>query len=451
MMKRIFIFLTILSGFTACSFDESFTMDSSARLTFSTDTVRLDTVFSNVGSSTYSFWVYNFSSDGIRLQSVRLRQGNQTGFRVNVDGSYLDNSTGSIVTGLEIRKGDSIRVFVELTAPDNGQDVAQTVEDDLVFTLESGVVQNMHLRGCSWDALLLNNVVVSHDSVMMEPKKPVVIYGGIRVDSAATLTIRNTQLFFHGDAGINVYGTLKTDSVLMRGDRLDHMFAYLPYDRLSGQWMGVRFHKQSFYNELRDTEIRNAKTGVQCDTAFNIKSTEKRLLMERCIVHNSEGNGVELNYSVAELIDCQLTNALGDCIVAYGGSVFINGCTMAQFYPFSASRGAAIRFTNYKGINTYPLDTLDCRMSIVTGYDTDVLMGDTSPNDSLAAFKYYFENSLLRTPEVEDTLRFRDIKWEYVTDTIQGRKHFVLIDNKNYRYDFHLDSLSTAHGLGCYR
>jgi hypothetical protein len=173
--------------------------------------------------------------------------------------------------------------------------------------------------------------------------------------------------------------------------------------------------------------------------------------MERCIVHNSEGNGVELNNSLAELIDCQLTNALGDCLVAYGGSVSISGCTLAQFYPFSSSYGAAIRFANYRNLWPYPLETFNCRMSIITGYAVDVLMGNSLPDDTLTAFNYYFENSLLRTPEVDDTLKFVNIKWEHITDTIQGRKHFVLIDDKNYRYDFHLDSLSTAHGLGCYR
>jgi hypothetical protein len=51
---------------------------------------------------------------------------------------------------------------------------------------------------------------------------------------------------------------------------------------------------------------------------------------------------------------------------------------------------------------------------------------------------------------VEDTLRFREIIWETPKDSIQGKQHFVLVDEKNLRYDFHLDSLSTAQGLGCY-
>ena len=60
--------------------------------------------------------------------------------------------------------------------------------------------------------------------------------------------------------------------------------------------------------------------------------------------------------------------------------------------------------------------------------------------------------SLLRTPKVEtaDSVRFSDIIWESPKDSIQGARQFRLIDEENFIYDFHLDSLSTAKGLGCY-
>ena len=115
-IASLFVAATAL---TACSDNDSFSTSPSRLLTFSVDTLKMDTVFSNVGSSTYTFWCYNRSGDGIRLSTVRLRNGNQTGFRVNVDGSYLDNTMGSVANDLEVRDGDSIRVFVELTAPEN--------------------------------------------------------------------------------------------------------------------------------------------------------------------------------------------------------------------------------------------------------------------------------------------------------------------------------------------
>ena len=115
-MKRLFyILLSVTAIISSCSDDDSFSTSRGDLLSFSCDTLSLDTLFSTVPTRTYGFWVYNNSSDGLRVSQVRLDHGNQTGFRVNVDGLYLDNSTGSQATNIEVRKGDSIRVFVELT------------------------------------------------------------------------------------------------------------------------------------------------------------------------------------------------------------------------------------------------------------------------------------------------------------------------------------------------
>ncbi len=50
-----------------------------------------------------------------------------------------------------MRKGDSIRVFVELTSHQQYQNSPQLVEDNLLFTLEVGVQQKVNLKltpGC---------------------------------------------------------------------------------------------------------------------------------------------------------------------------------------------------------------------------------------------------------------------------------------------------------------
>ena len=444
MMKRIFLYLIIYVGvLAACSDDDSFTTSPSCLLTFSTDTVKMDTVFSTVGSSTYTFWVYNYSGDGIRLNSVRLKNGNQTGFRVNVDGSYLDNLMGSVVTDLEVRQGDSIRVFVELTAAETNQDGPQLVEDDLLFLLESGVEQKVCLRSYAWDAMHVSDLVVSRDTVI-ETTKPIVVYGGgIRVDEGAVLTLRNTTLFFHDGAGLTVRGTLKAENVVMRGDRLDHMFDYLPYDRVSGQWQGIVFEGSSVDNVLTDTEIRNAMTAVRIDSAA-IDTTVQRLTMTRCVVHNAKGAGIVSTNSNIGLYYCQLTNTYGDCLAVYGGKADIDHCTLAQFYPFAADRGYALVFSDESDLR------LECRNTIVTGYADDEVMLYHS-DDASRTLEYHFSDCLLRTPAIaDDTVSFKRIQWETPKDEIQGKQHFVTIDETNLYYDFHLDSLSTAIGKGCY-
>ena len=142
-MKRLFFFIILgVMLVVSCSDNDSFSTDASHRLTFTCDTVRMDTLFTGVPSSTYSFWVHNQSGDGLRLRSVRLERAGQSGFRANVDGSFLS----PVVNDLEIRKGDSLRVFVEVTAVENISSDPQLLEDNLLFAVESGVGQKVNLR-----------------------------------------------------------------------------------------------------------------------------------------------------------------------------------------------------------------------------------------------------------------------------------------------------------------
>lgn len=441
-MKRIFYFLTLLIC-VACADDDSFSTSTGLKLDFSVDTLRLDTVFSRTPSSTYSFWVHNRNNDGLRLQSVRLKRGNQTGYRVNVDGIYLDNANGSQAQNLEIRKKDSILVFVELTASETFREEPMAVEDDLLFTLESGVEQKVLLQAWAWDAVKLYSPVIATDSVI-DTRVPYIIYGGLQVKEGATLTLRNTTLFFHEGAGLEVYGNLNMENCLLRGDRLDRMFSYLPYDHVSGQWEGIHLYSSSLHNELVATEIHSSTKGIVCDSAA-LDMTRYRLLMQRCVVHNCQGDGLRVSNANIRLEDCQLTNTEGDCLNINGGMAEIHYCTLAQFYPFSAARGAALRFSN-----AAPLLQLDAEGLILTGYADDVLMGEQV--HASHEFNYSFRHCLLRTPAItDDTAHFNDIIWEKPDDEIQGKDHFVRIDEDHLDYDFHLDAKSPAQGLGCYR
>ena len=133
---HILAWLFCLAAIFSCSDDDSFTSSPNNRLVFSSDTVSLDTVFSQVPTATKTFWVYNRSGDGIRCANVRLERGNQTGFRVNVDGAFLGSSSGFLVNDVEVRNKDSIRVFVELTSPMNNKVEPTLLEDNLIFSLD---------------------------------------------------------------------------------------------------------------------------------------------------------------------------------------------------------------------------------------------------------------------------------------------------------------------------
>jgi len=434
---------------TACTDDDSFSASSSNLLTFETDTVKLDTTFSKVPTATKSFWVYNHSGDGIRCLNVRLENGNQTGFRVNVDGVYLGQASGYQVQDVEIRKHDSIRVFVELTSVMQQTDKPQKVEDNLVFSLESGVQQKVNLNAFSWDAEFLQDVVVHGDSTI-QSTKPIVVYGNLTVDTLATLTIgEGTTLYFHNNAGINVYGRLlckgtAENNVVLRGDRIDRMFDYLPYDRVSGQWRGVHIYGSSYDNLIEYTDIHSPYSGIECDSA---DVTKMKLRLVNSTIHNCQGFGFEGRNCKLEILNCQISNTLANCASFVGGDILINNSTFAQFYPFDGERGPALYFDNY-----YPLKNLTCLNSLITGYADDVLMGsnrNVKDSGTEKEFNYLFDHCVIRTPKVvtDDSIYFKNVIYEDVEDTTRGSwKHFVKIDTDNLVYDFRLDSISTAIG-----
>src|SRR5690554_7132205 len=79
------------------------TIPSSGNLEFSKDTVYLDTIFTNIGSSTYNLKVYNNSKKDIHIPSLRLAQGEDSQYRLNVDGI-----PGKVFQDVQVLAKDSI-------------------------------------------------------------------------------------------------------------------------------------------------------------------------------------------------------------------------------------------------------------------------------------------------------------------------------------------------------
>lgn len=444
---KLCLLALLLCVMTGCQDDDSFSTNVSNILSFSADTVKLDTVFSAVPTTTRTFWVHNESGDGIRCTNIRLERGNQSGFRVNVDGVYLGSESGYQASEVEIRKGDSIRVFVELTSPVNGRNKPWLVEDNLLFLLESGVTQKVNLNAYSWDAIKYRNLHITNDTTLTGDR-PIIVYGKLTVEEHATLTLAaGTTLYFHDGGGIDVYGRLCSQGeagkeVILRGDRLDWMFDYLPYDLMSGLWDGIHFYETSYDNVMEFTDLHSSFNGIVCDSADVEK---QKLTLKNMTVHNCQGKGLSTVNCKVTAENCQFTNTLYECVDILGGDVMMNHCTLAQFYPFDSNRRPAL---NYYSTTTMPLLRMDCINSIVTGYPEDVVMGATE-NENIP-FNYRFISSILRTPAVEDAEHIIDVIFENVEDTasVQGDKHFKLVDINTQHYDFHLDSLSPAINKG---
>ena len=111
-MKRIFYFIftfSILLLWGSCRKDFEFS-PSTGNLQFSKDTVYLDTVFTNIGSSTYNLKVYNRSDNDIVIPSLKLGLGDASAYRLNVDGV-----PGKTFQNVQILSKDSLYIFIETT------------------------------------------------------------------------------------------------------------------------------------------------------------------------------------------------------------------------------------------------------------------------------------------------------------------------------------------------
>ena len=84
-------------------------------LSFSHDTIYLDTVFTGLGSSTRTLKVYNTSNENMVVDRVYLARGEQSYYLMNVDGV-----NGKRVNNLEILAGDSAYLFVEISPDAQG-------------------------------------------------------------------------------------------------------------------------------------------------------------------------------------------------------------------------------------------------------------------------------------------------------------------------------------------
>lgn len=383
-----------------CMKDDDYSTSPDDRLTFSTDTLDLDTIISGQATNTYTFTVYNHNNKALRLPTVSLEQGVNSPFHVNVDGAYLE---GGVTTDLEIGARDSLRVFVMVNASPADSDAPVKIEDNLAFVTEGGSRQEVALRAYSQDVIPLQALTTRNDTVLAA-QRPYVITDSLVVAAGTTLTLEaGVRLYFHPEASLIVHGTLVAKGsagrpVMMRGDRLGYMFSQQPYDRIPGQWGGVIFTEDSYGNHLNHCDIHSGTSGIRCDSS---DVDREKLRLENSIIHNMSGDGLTVRAANVFVGNCQITNAGGNCVNLYGGySTFVH-CTIGNFYAFSGGRGVALYYTNADGDIRLPLHKAEFLNCIITGYSTDEIMGEQSDRYQDDAFNYFFRSCLLNTPAVE--------------------------------------------------
>jgi len=447
-MREILITLSFLAGIVAFSSCDKtqYTTDPSDKLTFSTDTVQFDTIFTSIGSTTKYFTVINSNNKAISVENLRLAGGKNSVYRLNIDG-YQATSLSDV----EIPAGDSVFVFVELTINPAANDMVE--KDSILFTV-NGNLQDVKLVAFGQNVHLIDGKTITNDTTWTNDK-PFLIYNSVLVDENVTLTIQEgTQLHFHYGSSMLVNGSLKTYGtlgapVVFQGDRLED-----PYDDEPGQWGawlelesggiyllgGLHFLQGSKFNELNYTEIKNSIIGLRVDSVVTPGTPTVKL--NNCVIQHMNvaglyGAGAHIEAENSVFADCgQYTAAL-----LYGGLYDFRHCTFANYYTGSRQNSSVVlnnyfAYENNQGtiVDARPFDAYFGNCIIHGNLEEEINIDGVAE----AGFEYSFSHCLLKTEQNTGNEHFNAV-------IVNEDPQFV---DKYEMYDFHLDTLSPAINAG---
>ncbi len=432
-MKRYFysiLLLGFLMLWSSCRKDFDFSR-SKGNLEFSADTLYLDTVFTNIGSSTYKLKVYNRSNEDIVVPSVRLRLGENSGYRLNIDGI-----AGKSFENIEILSKDSLFIFVETTydIQNLSVDKNQFLYIDAIKFDVGSYEQNVELVSLIQDAIFIypardeatkiietlksyngNEVVdtgiqgrvLQPNELNFTNEKPYVIYGFAVVPNGETLNIEaGARVHFHDNSGlivppgasIHVNGSWSSDpdvlenEVIFEGDRLEPLYSDIP-----GQWSAIWLLEGSINNIINYATIKNATIGILSEG----DPDSNKLTITNSQIYNSSSFGI-LGQNTSILGENVVINNSGLCSFAgtLGGKYNFTHSTIANYWNTSARQLPALL------LNNFILDENDnATLANLTeaNFNNCIIYGNDNPEfqleeieDDNVVFNFKFTNCLIR-------------------------------------------------------
>jgi len=401
LVTRLLFIISILCVVinSACK-KEGLTTSSEDSISFSTDTLYFDTVFSTVGSSTRKFSIYNTHNAPIKIKSLKLARGSNSLFRLNVNGV-----PGTEFEDLEIRAKDSMWVFADVTVDPQNTNIPFVVKDSIECST-NGNLQDVKLVAFGQNAVFHkpkagdNSFYVDCDAIWTSDT-PHVVYGIAVIDSACSLTIeKGTKVYFHNNgaivalsnASLKVEGT-KEEPVTFEGDRLEPEF-----ENIAGQWQGIYLFPLSVDNEVDWAIIKNARLGIQADTSNAAVSSNPTLTIRNSIIQNISSIGISGRGAWIEGTNCIFANCGNYCgAFSLGGKYDFKHCTFANYAP-QGFDGAALVLNNWfednnRNIIPRDLEQANFTNSIIYGTQTNEVV---LSNDENGIFNYAFKNCLLK-------------------------------------------------------
>lgn len=432
-----FILIFIIGTFyISCTDNE--TISDNKGLTFSQDTLSFDTIFTGVTTSTAWLKVYNNNKKPLNISEVSLLSSGNSGFRINLDGE-----NAGVFRDVVIPAGDSLFLFVALTPKVPGQK-SEVLEDAIVFKTDEGI-KRIILKAVSLNAIKWKSKIISRDTII-ENDLPIIVYDSLVVSPGVTLTIRPGATFYmHNSSKVIVHGRISANGesslpVTFRGDRLEYMLEYFPYDYNPGQWHFIHLTESSYGNTFNHVKIRGAYYGIVAESS---SPDSTKFTMTNSVVHNFVYSALWSINSKISISNTELSNSGSYTVCLIGGRSVFTHCTLTNYMnsglivrdgPVLVLANATV--DSLKRVKNYPLHA-SFRNSIIYGTDTEEVGLALTENNQYQP-DILFESCMIRTKTNLGSLA-KDCIYP---DKPGFRKLGTY--NEKYIYDFRPDSISPA-------
>ena len=434
------------------------TDDPNCRLAFSRDTVLFDTVFTSIGSSTQRLMVFNPNKNALQIERVALANGKY--FRVNMNGEPLDGVSSPANQGrkITIAGGDSMFVFIRATIDPQDSNSPVFICDTLLFGLPQGV-QQVILEAYGQDVVLIRSpkrrTEYARDFVFKRDK-PYLIYDSVLVGGKMSIEAGAT-LYMHQGAAIFALGNIEAvgtmnQPITLRGDRLDRLFDSVPYRYAAGMWDGLYLlnykDAPSATYAFDFLTCEGGNIGLYC---YSERTQDlPSLTLSNSRLHNHALYGVVLQNTNATIANTEISNCASYCLYLDGGEYDIVHTTIASYFGSTNVNIQSTQKEDVAGVyinnlsKTGAATNVSVRNSIITGSRRNQLVLAT-PLPQYYAGKWY--GNYLKTDSLTIPHAHSNVYWSE-EDTVEVFRN-TYYKYKEYRYyDFRLDTLSPARGIG---
>ena len=439
-----FVAVILMVTFSSCN-DELISTNPKDKLTFSTDTLTFDTVFTTIGSATSKIMIYNRNNFALKISHLGIAGGKNSSFRMNVDGSLnADNQFENIT----IRAKDSMYIFVAVTVNPQNADSPVFIQDSIIFQT-NGVLQNVKLQAYGQDMKVLKNKYILNDTTLTA-EKPYLVYGYLAIDTAKTLTLKpGVKLYFHNNANLIIYGNLIANGtadhpIIMRGDRLDNIkFATpFPYNNVAGQWGGVYLLWNGGNHVLQHVNMNSGYVGLYFSN--NDRNTIPNLEIADCRIHNFMVYGLVVQNGNVLVTNSEISNTSSYSVYLSGGKHTFLQSTIVNYFDNNTVQAAsrdkkpALMIMNLNRVA--PMQT-EFRNCIISGnYENEFSLASRF----LDQYKGVFDHCYIRKTDSLKLPQFTNIRWYNRKDTLFKSIRYDY-EKKSY-FNFMPDSVSPVRG-----